>query len=81
LIHCPEDEVVPISGSQLLARSGGRDVHLMVVSEEHEPHRLPSILTNGVLAAAIAWLLQPLSAARGAELYVGLCEAPSGGTP
>ena len=81
LIHCPEDEVVPISGSQLLARSGGRDVHLMVVSEEHEPHRLPSILTNGVLGAAIAWLLQPLSAARGAELCVDLCEAPSGGTP
>ena len=74
LIHCPEDDVVPFAGSQLLARSGGRDVHLMAVSEEDEPHRLPSILTNGVLAAAVAWLLQPLVVARGAELRVGLGE-------
>jgi len=75
LIHCPEDDVVPFAGSQLLARSGGRDVHLMAVSEEDEPHRLPSILTNGVLAAAIAWLLQPLAIERGAEVHAGVGES------
>lgn len=68
LIHCPEDDVVPFAHSELLARSGGPLVHLMEVSEAEQPHRLPTILDNGVLASAICWLLQPLAAERGATL-------------
>jgi hypothetical protein len=68
LIHCPDDEVVPFAHSQLLARSGGPQVHLMEVSEAEQPHRLPTILENGMLASAVGWLLQPLAVERGALL-------------
>ena len=65
LIHCRRDDVVPFAGSVLLARSGGPGVRLLEVSEGDEPHRLPNILTNGILATAVCWLLQPLAVARG----------------
>jgi len=64
LIHCPEDDTVPVQGSRLLAATGGRDVQLLEVSEGEEPHRLPGVLRNGILDAAVAWLLEPLAAER-----------------
>jgi hypothetical protein len=60
LIHSPEDGTVPVEGSRLLARTGGPDVHMLEVTAGPEPHRLPGILSNGVLATAISWLLEPL---------------------
>jgi len=64
LIHCAEDETVPVQGSRSLAGTGGAQVHLLEVSEGAEPHRLPGIAGSGVLAAAIAWLLEPLALQR-----------------
>lgn len=63
-IHCPEDDTVPVQGSRSLAGTGGPNVHLLEISDGDDPHRLPGILSSGVLAAAVAWLLEPLASAR-----------------
>jgi len=64
LIHCPEDGTVPVEGSRILARTGGANVHMLEVRAGSEPHRLPGILSNGLLGTAIAWLLEGLVAER-----------------
>ena len=64
LLHCPEDATVTIQGSRVLAATGGPDVHLLEGTAGAEPHRLPGLLSNGVLATAVAWLLDPLVAKR-----------------
>ncbi len=77
-VHCPQDDTVPVHGSRLLARTGGDDVHLLEVSEGNDPHRLPGILSNGVLDAAIGWLLEPLAVQRAS--WPCLSSALPGGT-
>jgi len=81
LVHCPEDDTVPVQGSRTLAATGGRDVQLLEVREGDDPHRLPGILSNGILDAAVAWLLEPLAAERASWqcLQGNTSEHPVGG--
>lgn len=54
LVHGRRDTVIPLAHSRLLVRSAGPQVQLWEVGGDHG---LADAVTDGTLAAAIAWLL------------------------
>ena len=57
ILHGRRDELIPISESRKLAKTGGLQTMLWEVDDGH---RMSQIVDTGILAAAIAWL-NPMS--------------------
>ena len=53
LLHGRHDDIVPLEHSRQVAASGGSDVMLWEIGDEH---RMKSIMPSGVLDMAVRWL-------------------------